>query len=127
MKTFHRLKKEVGLAVLKKYNYKCTMCGSDKNLCVHHIERINPDNEKYNEIDNLTVLCRQCHMSYHRKAGHIVQKSKPKPPKNPWGRRGKDNPPVVCMIDGCNRLQHGRKLCKKHYEYYRRRNWAGLD
>jgi 5-methylcytosine-specific restriction endonuclease McrA len=111
MKTFYRLKKEIGNAVLIKYDNKCTNCGTEKNLCVHHIIKMNPDDERYNDIENLTVLCRPCHLSHHRKEGDIV---------NPYGRRGK-KPPIKCIEEGCENLQHGRSLCKKHYEYKRRK------
>lgn len=105
-------------------NWKCSNCGSKNKLCVHHIERMQQDEERYNDSENLTVLCKSCHMSYHRRAGHIQPEWNGH--INIWGRRGKGNPPVKCKIEGCNILQHGRKLCKKHYEYYRRRSWEGI-
>ncbi len=107
MKTFHRLKKEVGLRILEKHNYKCSECGSDKGLCVHHIERTHVDSPEYNNEDNLTVLCRSCHMSYHRRAGHVV-------PRTYTGRRG-TREKIICSIEDCNNFQHGKGLCKKHY------------
>lgn len=121
MTFFHKLNKDIGELVLKKYNYSCTNCGKKKDLCVHHIERKSPKDADYNVIDNLTVLCRKCHMSYHRKAGHVISVGNKK--GNKFGRRGKDTLPVKCKIEGCNLTQHGRGLCKKHYEYCRRRNW----
>ena len=90
MKSFHRLKKDVGNAVLAKYDNKCTNCGSKENLCVHHVKK-----------------------------GDVVPNNLP-PPGNPYGRRGK-KPPIRCIEDGCEILQHGKSLCKKHYEYKRRR------
>lgn len=115
MPTFHRLKKEVGVEVLNKYGWECQVCGKNKSLCVHHIERKEISSKDYNNIDNLTVVCRSCHMSLHRKAGHIIS---PKPPVNinKWGRRGKNNPPIICKEEGCDRLQHGKSLCKMHYQ-----------
>jgi hypothetical protein len=120
MKTFHRLKKEVGLKALKKAEYKCEDCNKESNLCVHHIQRMNPDNPNYNELSNLKVLCRSCHMSFHRKAGHIISEGKGNP--NPNGRRGKDVPEVFCH---CGKLQHGKGLCKKHYAklFRRKQGW----
>ena len=124
MVSFWRLDKKVGESVLKKYKSKCTECGSIKDLCVHHVERMSPDDQDYNNDDNLILLCRSCHMSYHRKAGHIVAGWNGH--VNKWGRRGKGNPEVTCVIEGCDIKQHGRNLCKKHYEYFRRRGWKEI-
>lgn len=118
MKTFHRLRKEVGNAVLLKYNNECTKCGTKENLCVHHVIKMKPDDANYNDIENLTVLCRSCHLSHHRREKDIVPNNPPA--GNPYGRRGK-NSPIKCSIDGCDNWQHGRALCKKHYEYKRRK------
>lgn len=123
-KTFHRIKKEIGIKVLEKYNWKCSVCSSVKDLCIHHIERMDINDKNYNNLDNLTVVCRSCHMSLHRKAGHIVPYKNGE--GNIFGRRGKGNPPVKCKIEGCDNMQHGRALCKKHYEFYRRRDWFGI-
>lgn len=40
----------------------CEICGSDRNIDVHHKDG-NPQN---NSIDNLQRLCRSCHMKAHR-------------------------------------------------------------
>ncbi len=118
--SFHRLNKQVGLAVLKKYDNKCTVCESVENLCIHHIIPMSPDDESYNDAGNLTVLCRSCHMSHHRRNGDINPPSHLPPPGNRYGRRGcKER--IMCKIDGCDKYQHGRSLCKKHYEYRRRK------
>lgn len=122
VKTFHRLKKNIGLLALENAGYKCQQCGSINDLCVHHVERMLPSDEDYNNLSNLTVVCRSCHMSLHRKAGHIISFKNGN--GNFFGRRGKGNPPVKCKIQGCENMQHGRELCKKHYEYHRRHNWS---
>ena len=109
MKNFHRVKKEIGIAILDRFGWKCTECDSASALCIHHINRVPVGDQNYNEIDNLTVLCRKCHMSYHRKAGHVVFTGQR------CGRRGKGNPPVVCSAAGCDRMQHAKGLCNKHY------------
>lgn len=119
MRTFHRLKKEIGNAVLEKFNYTCTKCGQSENLCIHHKIKMHVSDERYNDIENLTVLCRSCHMSHHRSERDIVPPNLP-PPGNPYGRRGK-KPPIKCSIFGCDRWQHGKGLCKKHYEFKRKR------
>jgi 5-methylcytosine-specific restriction endonuclease McrA len=47
----------------KKYGYKCNRCGFDnkKILLVHHKDR----NRKNNNVDNLEVLCKNCHSLEH--------------------------------------------------------------
>ena len=40
----------------------CELCGSDKNLDIHHID----GNWKNNHLDNLMCLCRSCHTKYER-------------------------------------------------------------
>lgn len=127
MKTFYRLKREIGVKVLEKAGWKCSECGGNKDLCVHHIERMEFDDKRYNDEKYLLVLCKKYHMSYHRKAGHVIPPTPGYQRGNKWGRRGKDNPPVKCKIEGCGRFQYGRSLCKKHYEYYRRRQWVGSE
>ena len=70
-------------------------------------------------IENLTVLCRSRHLSHHRKEKDVVPNNLP-PAGNPYGRRGK-KPLIQCIVDGCENWQHGKSLCKKHYEYRRRK------
>lgn len=100
--SFHRIKKEVGLATLDKFNYSCVACGSKKNLCVHHATK-----------ETLIVLCRPCHMSFHRRAGHILTKG---------GRRG-NNPPIMCVK--CGKPQHAKQLCREHYRKANSKRWYG--
>jgi len=47
----------------KKYGYICNKCGitNKKVLLVHHKDR----NRKNNNIDNLEILCRNCHTLEH--------------------------------------------------------------
>ena len=112
MRTFHRLRRDVGIAVLDKAGWVCGDCGSSSSLCVHHTERMDISDQNYNEATNLAVLCRKCHMAHHRKAGHIIP---PAGKGNQWGRRGRGNPPVFCMVDGCDKMQHAKHLCNRHY------------
>lgn len=46
------------------YQPKCVMCGLDEPCCleVHHID----ENRKNNKIDNLIILCANCHRRIHR-------------------------------------------------------------
>lgn len=105
MASFHRLKKEVGYAVLEKYGHKCTACGVGTDLCIHHKNRMKAGDPQYNDIENLTVLCRSCHMRHHRLERDI---------RTSGGRRGR-NPPIKCKFGNCSNLQHGKGYCKKHY------------
>jgi len=49
--------------VFEKYQKKCFFCGDTKNIEVHHINT----NRKDNRIENLIVLCRDCHKKVHSK------------------------------------------------------------
>ena len=40
----------------------CTKCGSDYNIIVHHKDL----NRNNNNLDNLMIICRSCHMKLHR-------------------------------------------------------------
>lgn len=52
---------------LTKNNYrkmrkdKCELCGSDTNLCVHHID----GNRNNNDTNNLLTVCKKCHQKHH--------------------------------------------------------------
>ncbi len=116
--TFHRLKKSVGLAVLKKYKYICQSCGDSKRLCVHHIERKTIGSYDYNDINNLTVLCRSCHMRLHRKAGHILTIGTGS--RGFYGGRRGYSPPIFCKYKNCGKPQHAQGYCHTHYEYKRK-------
>lgn len=48
---------------LKEVGYKCELCGSAKNLQVHHITY---DNLGYEPLDDLLVVCRKCHEELHK-------------------------------------------------------------
>lgn len=48
--------------VLKAANFKCSVCGSAKNLCVHHITY---ENLGYENDDDLMVVCKKCHERIH--------------------------------------------------------------
>lgn len=62
----HPLWKRKRAAILKRDNYKCTVCGSIKDLQVHHtyyyIEEMAP--WLYPD-ESLLTLCEDCHHSWH--------------------------------------------------------------
>ena len=53
--------------ILKKYNHKCAICGSKKNLTIDHIIPVLLGGT--NDDDNLQVLCRSCNSSKGSKKG----------------------------------------------------------
>ena len=48
-------------------NYKCQVCGSTNNLELHHItyERLTTE-----QLEDLAILCRNCHQKIHDKLGY---------------------------------------------------------
>lgn len=48
--------------VFKEYGYRCDLCGSPKNLRVHHITYENLGEE---QISDLVPLCEDCHKNLH--------------------------------------------------------------
>jgi len=59
------------LKLLKKYNYTCQKCNQsfkDSKLDIHHIDRFgsrNPVALQNNNVNNLMLLCEQCHHRLH--------------------------------------------------------------
>jgi len=51
--------------VLDRDGQKCTKCGKIKGLIIHHIDGSGHDKNPNNSMDNLTTLCRSCHMRHH--------------------------------------------------------------
>lgn len=49
---------------LQSVNYKCQICNSNKELNIHHRSYENLYNEQ-NHLEDLTVLCKECHGLYH--------------------------------------------------------------
>ncbi len=54
--------------ILKRDNYQCRFCGSDKNLDIHHRDGKSyskKGSDSNNEDHNLITLCHQCHLKLH--------------------------------------------------------------
>lgn len=64
---------------------QCEICGKKEKLDVHHKDC----DEQNNNIENLQVLCRSCHMKIH-------------------------HPKSLCLIDGCQNKVKGHGYCEKH-------------
>lgn len=51
--------------VLKHYGGTCCVCGTDKDLVIHHRTYARVGNEP---VEDLCVMCRQHHSAYHKYA-----------------------------------------------------------
>lgn len=66
--------------VLKRDDCKCAICGSEDNICVHHIDEFDADIPETSDKERLVTLCRSCHGK--------VQKSSEKIPEEVLSRIG---------------------------------------
>ena len=62
--------KDIKPRIRTRDNYICTECGktteeNDREMDVHHID----ENKMNNDLSNLILLCRSCHMKLHHKDG----------------------------------------------------------
>ena len=53
--------------VLKKDNYKCTNCGSKKDLHAHHIKKWSEHPDLRHKVENGSTLCKTCHLRVHKR------------------------------------------------------------
>lgn len=51
--------------VMRRDNYKCRICGSIENLCVHHIDGYDAGHPENSAENKMLVLCRHCHSNVH--------------------------------------------------------------
>ena len=51
--------------VFKRDKFKCSLCGSIENLCVHHIDGYDENKPQNNAENKLITLCRNCHSNVH--------------------------------------------------------------
>ncbi len=52
--------------VFQRDRYRCAMCESTENLCVHHIDGYDENKPQNSEANKMVVLCRTCHSKVHR-------------------------------------------------------------
>mgnify|MGYP001569516764 CR=1 FL=1 len=61
---------KIQLQVWTRDNWKCSQCGTDKKLCVHHKDKSGDwwkQKKANNELSNLQTLCLSCHAKHHWK------------------------------------------------------------
>ena len=51
--------------ILNRDDYRCTKCGAESNLHVHHIEYISENHKKATDKENGITLCNICHRKKH--------------------------------------------------------------
>lgn len=51
--------------VMQRDRYRCKLCGSTTNLCMHHITGYIKGDKECNKEHNLISLCRTCHANVH--------------------------------------------------------------
>lgn len=61
------------LEILERDNKKCTECGSNKNLEIHHTFYYRQKTLPWNyPNDGLKTLCKKCHTAYHDTHSHLI-------------------------------------------------------
>ncbi len=60
--------------LLNYFGKKCNYCGSIKDLHIHHIIPLSKGGK--NEISNLEVVCRKCHLDLHKQIEKIFPRIK---------------------------------------------------
>lgn len=56
--------------VLKRDKYTCQLCGSDKSLHTHHINKFADYPDLRFDVDNGITLCKHCHKYIHKNKNH---------------------------------------------------------
>ena len=64
---YHEMKRFGGnrQACYERDGHKCTKCGSINNLVPHHIDFSGQSENPNHSLENLTTLCKKCHMEVH--------------------------------------------------------------
>ena len=59
-------------AALVRDDKKCVRCGSEKGICVHHIDGTGEDDKPNHDLENLATLCAKCHKQIHTLTYRVV-------------------------------------------------------
>ena len=51
--------------VCQREKFRCAICGSTENLCVHHIDGFDEKKPENSEYNKMILLCRECHKNVH--------------------------------------------------------------
>lgn len=51
--------------VCQREKFKCAICDSEENLCVHHIDGYDELKPENNALNKMLLLCRTCHSNVH--------------------------------------------------------------
>lgn len=99
---------------LERANNKCEICGSKKDLIVHHKDKKGRGSKiKNNSLDNLIVLCKSCHIKEHRKD---LLNAKEEQFSKKWALKYDK-----CIVCGTTNRKHQAKgMCVNCYAKYMR-------
>jgi len=61
--------------ILKKYNYKCVMCNSQKDLELDHIKPVSLYPELAFDENNIQILCKKCHQFKTKEEVKIIKQT----------------------------------------------------
>lgn len=56
-------------SIVKKYNHKCDICGSEEDIQTHHLYNWKDYPDKRFDVENGVCLCKKCHVEFHSKYG----------------------------------------------------------
>ncbi len=59
-------------AAFERDGYKCQMCGSQKDLCGHHVQERAKHPELAYEVNNIVTLCKSCHAKQHPQNSKLI-------------------------------------------------------
>lgn len=62
--------KDIRNKTLKRDNFKCVVCRSNKHIVAHHLDGFDKHKDKRFELDNLVTLCGDCHKEFHHEFGY---------------------------------------------------------
>lgn len=106
--------KRIAAAAKKQAGYKCEMCGSAYNLCVHHTSYDNLCREDKHP-DDIIVLCKNCHRKVHEQ--DIQAKRKRMIPSE---HRYCPSDDIQQFLNLCMTAENGTEILLKYNEWLNR-------